>query len=114
MGKKIIFIMICAIISSSIFWGKLPNFKSDPFGALTVSQNLIQNRTLNLYKIKKYWKLPSGEYKYQIYGAGDKSFYYSYPLGTPLISAPFVYIADALFGLNMLETQQELLIPENI
>ena len=114
MGKKIIFIMICAIISSSIFWGKLPNFKSDPFGALTVSQNLIQNRTLNLYKIKKYWKLPGGGYKYQIYGAGDKSFYYSYPLGTPLISAPFVYIADALFGLNMLETQQELLMQEII
>ncbi len=104
--KKIIIILICGIIFGSIIYGHVPAWTGDQYGTLVVSQNIIQKHTLNLNAVKKYWKISSGHYNYQIYvNKSINKTTYAYPLGTPIISVPFVYLAN-LFGLNMLKNEQ--------
>ncbi|MCL5277525.1 MAG: zinc ribbon domain-containing protein, partial [Deltaproteobacteria bacterium] len=108
-SKKIIIFLICLLIAVSIFIGKLPSWKGDPYGTLIVSQSIIQNRTLNLNKVKRYWGInpveyPHESYNYQVYRRDD-NVYFSYPLGTSIISIPFVSIANTC-GLNMLQHEK--------
>lgn len=98
----------CILICVSIFIGKLPFISSDPRGALVVSQNIIKSHSLTLDNVASYWDKGDGQYTYHIFKSGNHS-YYTYPYGTPLISLPFVLMAN-ISGLDM--RRSELIMQE--
>ena len=104
-NKNIILFIICGIIFGSTIISDTPNWNSDCYGTLVVSQNIIKNHTINLNKVKNYWEIYHGHYKHQIINISENNIVSIYPLGTPIISIPFVYLAN-LFGFNMLEHER--------
>ncbi len=100
------FLIFMLSVAWSPFMGKFPlfNWHSDPYGALVVSQNILKNHTLKLEKVKDYWKVKKGRYNYQI-GRIGRDFYYSYPIGTPILSLPFVAVGN-IIGLDMTKNEK--------
>lgn len=96
-----LFIIAALLIGFSPFMGKFPlfNWHSDPYGTLVISQNILRNHTINLKNVKNYWEQDKGQYSYQISRIG-RNYYSSYPLGTPILSLPFVAIGN-IFGVDM-------------
>ncbi len=95
--------LLAALIVTVIATQETYNTRSDPRGTLLVSQALAQHGTL---KLDAYGKPLLDSYGYVIqHKAGH--FYHYFPLGTALLSSPFVAVANAL-GFDM--TRDEHLV----
>ena len=95
--------LLAALIVTVIATQETYNTRSDPRGTLLVSQALAQHGTL---KLDAYGKPLLDRYGYVIqHKAGH--FYHYFPLGTALLSSPFVAVANAL-GFDM--TRDEHLV----
>lgn len=88
--------LLAALIVAVIAGQTTHNTGSDPRGTLLVSEAIAQHGTI---KLDAYGKTLLDSYGYVIHRKGEH-FYNYFPLGTALVSAPFVAIANA-FGFNM-------------
>nr|WP_298165448.1 hypothetical protein [uncultured Pseudomonas sp.] len=95
--------LLAALIVTVIATQETYNTRSDPRGTLLVSQALAQHGTL---KLDVYGKPLLDSYGYVIQRKAGH-FYHYFPLGTALLSAPFVAVANAL-GFDM--TRDEHLV----
>lgn len=88
--------LLAALIVAVIAGQTTHNTGSDPRGTLLVSEAIAQHGTI---KLDAYGKTLLDSYGYVIHRKGEH-FYNYFPLGTALVSTPFVAIANA-FGFNM-------------
>jgi hypothetical protein len=79
---------------------------SDPALTLLVSQSIIENQTVNLDAYKNVVEHRYHfDYNYRIENKNGH-YYYLYPIGTPILSVPFVWIAR-LLGKDMVIHENE-------
>jgi hypothetical protein len=83
------------LIATLVLTATVRDTRSDPYLALLVSQSIIQNGTI---KLDAY----ADEINLKAHSIRQKNghYYNFYPLGTPLFSMPFVWVAN-LLGKNM-------------
>ncbi|MBX9754732.1 MAG: glycosyltransferase family 39 protein [Pseudomonadaceae bacterium] len=92
--------LLAALIVAVIAGQVTHNTDSDPRGTLLVSQALVQHGSL---KLDAYGETLLNSYGYVIHQKGGH-FYNYFPLGTALVSTPFVAIANA-FGFDMIKDE---------
>jgi hypothetical protein len=78
------------------------NADSDPRGSLLLSQTILTNKTI---KLDHFGNKFLENYGYRIENKNGH-FYYSFPIGTSIISLPFVRIANSL-GYDMADPRSE-------
>lgn len=90
--SAVLVILLCLILATA----KNHSTSSDPRGTLLVSEALIQHGTI---KVDAYGVDLLSRYGYVFYEKNDH-FYYYFPIGTSIISAPFVAVINA-FGIDV-------------
>lgn len=78
--------------------------QSDPGGTLLTAQSILQNGSISLDSYGSVNAM-STYYRYRIFTRHGHLYYY-FPIGTPLLSVPFVAVAR-LAGLDMTETDDD-------
>jgi len=97
-------ILIYVIVHTAVY-----NYtSSDPRLTLLTSQSIIEKHTINLesYRVT----VPSSEFSggwQSITNEKTHETFLRYPLGTPLLSIPFVFIATKAFGMNMMNHEDD-------
>jgi hypothetical protein len=91
-----------AIITTLVFTATVRDTRSDPYMALLVSQSIVQNGTIKLDTYAGGINLESHSIR-QING----HYYNFYPLGTPLFSIPFVWLAN-ISGKDMVNYDHQM------
>lgn len=76
---------------------------SDPKFGLLVSQEMIQHKTIRL---DRYQNASWMKHDYRIVTSGGH-YYYFYPLGTPVLSVPAVWLANR-FGMDMIDYEDDI------
>lgn len=97
-----------ALIFLIIITSKVNYSGSDPHLTLLTSQALIEKGTINLDSYRNLVPLKQfsgGDWQYIVNDKTHETFY-NYPLGTSILSVPFVLIAK-FFGLNMMVNQDD-------
>lgn len=98
--------IIFLITSFVVIMDKLPNSDSDPYGTTVIAQNIIINHTLILKGAYADFFKVGGKLKHQVTRINNR-IEYNYPLGTPILSIPFVVVANQV-GLNALKQDRTL------
>lgn len=100
-------LLLAALVVITVFSQVTSNTGSDPRGTLLVSQAIIQHGTI---KLDSYDKEFLDTFAHQLHKKNGDIYNY-FPLGTALLSAPFVAIANAL-GYDMVrdETDTQLIL----
>lgn len=82
----------------------------DPLGNLVTAQNILEHHTLKMDAYADRM-LQTGYYTGWHLFEKNGHMYYHYPVGTPLFSMPFVWVANR-FGMDMLHRGQEAALQE--
>ncbi len=89
--------VLLVLVFLSVLFAPVRYEGCDPFGSLMVSDSILTHGTVRLDAI--------GAQNTRLYGYNtdlhNGHYYYSFPLGTSIVSLPFVAVAK-IFGLNML------------
>lgn len=95
LGWLLLFMILAVIAGQSTY-----NTGSDPRGTLLVSQAIVQHGTV---KLDSYGKDLLESYGYVIHTKGGH-FYNYFPMGTAVVSVPFVAVAN-LLGMDMVKDE---------
>jgi len=106
--KRVIFI-ISLIIFTIVATSKNNAISGDSRGTLLTAQSIIEFHTIKLDNYKNLDK----NFKYQIYEKNGHYYYY-FPLGSPISSIPFVWVATQLLPLDMNNLYEDAVIQKGI
>ena len=92
----VIVLLFFALISYAVIKDGLPQAGSDPLGTSVVAQNIIDYHDLFVLhgKCAAFFKIGK-IYRYQVQHK-DGKMYYFFPIGTPILITPLVYIGNVL------------------
>lgn len=93
-------LLLATLIVITVFSQVTSNTGSDPRGTLLVSQVIVQHGTI---KLDSYEKEFLGTFAHQIHQKNGHTYNY-FPLGTSVLSTPFVAIANAM-GYDMIRDE---------
>lgn len=98
--ENILVTLLSIIIFFIVLMSTVDHSVSDPKGSLLLSQNIIENNTTKLDKYVTYIDNITTNYRF-IKDKENGHLYYYFPLGTPISSIPFVFIATKVFNMKM-------------
>ncbi|WP_343576108.1 glycosyltransferase family 39 protein [Pseudomonas sp.] len=101
--RRVFWALAGVLIVCIVLTGQTRNTTSDPRGTLLLSQTLAQHGEVRL---DRYGSKVLQRYGYVIQQKNDH-FYYYFPMGSAVLSAPFVGLANTL-GLDMLNDEETL------
>ena len=105
---KLMLFLLMTLIFLIVNTTKVNYSGSDPHLALLTSQALIEKGTINIdsYRISVPVKqFSGGSWQYIVNDKTHETFYI-FPLGTSILSIPFVFVANC-FGLNMIKNEDD-------
>ena len=90
--KHNLLIIILLIITTFAitYYSPIDRTLSDSFGTFLTSQAILEHGTIKLDAYSEV--LP--DYGYRIFQAENNHYYYLFPLGTPILTTPFVWLAN--------------------
>ncbi|HSV42998.1 MAG TPA: hypothetical protein VLJ10_00445, partial [Candidatus Bathyarchaeia archaeon] len=108
MAKKLhAFLLVCSVLLVFLLSyssdRRIMYTVSDPKFGLLVSQEMIQHKTIRLDRYQDDSRMKR-DYRIVTFGG---HYYYFYPLGTPVLSVPAVWLANRL-GMNMIDYENDI------
>jgi hypothetical protein len=90
-------VLVSILIFALAYGARVPDADSDPFLSLVVSQQIVERQTVRLDALQGRSDLLRDEWVVQ---APNGHYYYYWPVGTSVLSMPFVWVAN-LLGMDM-------------